>query len=238
MHFPDLSDRFFEAYDRDNVAYGTAPSPLLVSYLQQIEGGGKAIDLGAGAGRDSFALAAAGFHVTCVDTSLRGLQRIEQRALEAGMEHRIATLCCDVRKLELSPNALSAIVATTVLDHIDAAAAEQLWTRMTTALRPGGFIYCQVHTTDDPGCDLAPGCLRDDPISETAGMVVNYFEPNQLASMALGKPANLRVLHYEERLEWDRTHGPDHLHGKAILLAVRPPVATDWYGLNTPFPRP
>ncbi len=232
-----MNDPFFEAYDRDQVAYGTEPSSVLASYLAQVGGSGRAIDLGAGAGRDSLALAAAGYDVTSVDLSQRGLQRIEQRAAAAGLAHRISTLLCDVRHVPLEPNSLSAIVATTVLDHIESKDAETLWQRMTNALRPDGFIYCQVHTTDDPGCPSEPGCLRNDPISETAAMVINYFGPNQLVTMATEPKSRLRILRYEERLEWDCTHGPEHLHGKAVLLAVRTGSYPDWYGYPKAFPK-
>ena len=58
-------------------------------------------------------------------------------------------------------------------------------------------------------------CSSD--LSETADAIAHYFEPNELLSL-LGK--YLRIVHYEERREWDRTHGRPHVHGKAIALAV------------------
>ncbi len=76
----DPTDPFFEPYDRDDVAYGATPSAALNEYLRQIGGTGKALDLGAGAGRDTIALANAGFQVTAVDLSDRGSQRIVERA--------------------------------------------------------------------------------------------------------------------------------------------------------------
>ncbi len=233
-----MSDPFFEAYDRENVAYGTEPSSVLASYLRQVRGSGVAIDLGAGAGRDSLALAAAGFSVTSVDLSVRGLERINERAHDAGVAKQITTLMSDVRNVVLEPESYDAIVATTVLDHIAADEAQTLWGRITRALKPSGFVYCQVHTTDDPGCQREPGCVRRDPISETASAVINYFEANQLAQWAVAPESCLRVLRYEERLEWDQTHGPEHLHGKAVLLAVRSNHYPDWYGYPIAFPRP
>jgi hypothetical protein len=38
-------------------------------------------------------------------------------------------------------------------------------------------------------------------------------------------------------LEWDYTHGPEHLHGKAVLLAVRDGWHPDWYGQPAAFPK-
>ncbi len=255
MIMPEATDPFFEPYDRADIAYGMTPSSAVQAYLDQVilGGGAKgqgvdgqraaldgqiaALDLGAGAGRDTLALARAGYNVTAVDLSRRGLERIEQRAEKAGLLSQITTLAADVRKLEMTPRQYDAIVATTVLDHIPADDAEKVWRRMTEALSDQGFLFAEVHTTEDPGCDQQPGCESDAPVSETAGAVVNYFSPNQLAMWATAENSALRILHYEERLEWDYTHGPEHLHGKAILLAVRRGHHPEWYGQPPAFPR-
>jgi len=232
-----LSDPFFEPYDRDDIAYGDQPSDALAAYLDQVKGGGKALDLGAGAGRDSIVLALAGYHVLSVDLSDRGLERIAQRAEQAGVRSKVETLASDVREIDLPPNSYDAIVATTVLDHIPFADSQTLWKRMTDALTDRGVMYVQVHTTEDPGSDQPPGKDRNAPVSETAAEVINYFSPNQLASWAISTDRRLRILRYEERLEWDYTHGPEHLHGKAVLLAVRSGLFPDWYGQPAAFPR-
>ena len=239
----DLSDTtddpFFEPYDRSEVAYGERPSAPLAAYLRQCPRSGRprALDLGAGAGRDTLALASAGFRVTAVDLSARGLGRIRERAVAASLADRVNTQVEDVRRLEFVPGAYGAVVATTVLDHIPFADAQDVWSRMCAALDDQGVMYVEVHTTDDPGCDSPPGMSRNAPVSETADAVINYFAPNQLAQWAADPRRRLRILRYEERLEWDYTHGPEHLHGKAILLAVRSGHHVDWYGQPAAFPR-
>ncbi|TWU59179.1 Demethylrebeccamycin-D-glucose O-methyltransferase [Rubripirellula tenax] len=231
------ADPFFEPYDRKNVAYGDEPTAAIAAFLDQVDGGGRAIDLGAGAGRDTVALAAAGFDVTAVDLSGRGLERIHERAKSGGVANRVTTKEADVRDVALAANTYNAIVATTVLDHIPAADAMRVWGQMTEALTDTGMLFVEVHTTEDPGSPEHPGCDSDAPISETAGAVINYFRPNQLASWAVDPKSRLRVLRYEERQEWDYTHGPEHLHGKAILLAVREGFYPDWFGQPAAFPR-
>lgn len=233
-------DPFFEPYDREEIAYGDIPSAPVAAYLTQISGiqPGKAVDLGAGAGRDTLALAKAGYDVTAFDLSERGLQRIAQRAAEQGVADRVTTQVADVREIQLAPESCSAIIATTILDHIPIDDATKLWQRLTEALCSRGMIYIEVHTTEDPGCSLPPGCDSDEPVSETADAVINYFAPNQLALWAIEASSQLRILKYEERLEWDRTHGPEHLHGKAILLAVREGYHPPYYGQPAAFPRP
>ncbi|TWU01827.1 class I SAM-dependent methyltransferase [Neorhodopirellula pilleata] len=232
------SDYFFDVYNRDDIAYGMEPSAALEEFLKQAaRPSGKAVDLGAGAGRDSIALALAGYDVTSVDLSDRGLARIAERAVQYRVSDRVKTQLCDVREFEFPRESLDAVIATTVLDHIPAADAETVWQRMCDSLTDCGMLYVQVHTTADPGCDQLPGRDRDVPVSETADAVINYFSPNQLAAWAVAAKSRLRILRYEERLEWDYTHGSEHQHGKAVLLAVRQGYHPDWFGQPAVFPR-
>lgn len=233
-----MSDLFDEAYDRQEVAYGQRPSSPVAEYLRQVGGSGPAFDVAAGAGRDTLALAQAGYRVTAIDLSSRGLERIVERARASGVENNITTRVADAREIEWPVAGLSAVVATTLLDHLPAEDAEPLFARMCDALDDNGFLYAEVHTTADPGSPSEPGRSNAAPVSETATAVVNYFAPNQLIGWALRDSSRLRVLKYEERLEWDRTHGAPHLHGKAILLAVREGHHPDWYGQPPEFPRP
>lgn len=232
------TDPFFDVYDRDDIAYGSIPSAPLRAFLKQCaHHGGQALDLGAGAGRDTIELARQGMKVTAVDLSDRGLDRIVQRGEDASVDGNIRTVRSDVRDFEFPQAVYDAVIATTVLDHIPADDAPAVWSAMTRSLTDRGAIYVEVHTTEDPGSDQLPGSASTAPVSETAGAVVNYYRPNQLVGMAVAAESNLRILHYEERLEWDYTHGPEHQHGKAILLAVRAGCHPDWYGLNNSFAR-
>jgi cyclopropane fatty-acyl-phospholipid synthase-like methyltransferase len=233
----NTTDPFFDFYDREDVAYGLQPSAELAAFLSQCPGTGEALDLGAGAGRDTLALAGAGFQVTSVDVSQRGLDRIAQRAARQNVSDRVTTVCSDVRDLEIAAKKYFAIVATTVLDHIPGDAAQRLWQRLVGGITDDGVLYVEVHTTDDPGCQLSTTSQTQQPVSETAEWVINYFARGALLRMAANEP-RLRVLRYEERYEWDTTHGHEHLHGKAILLATTMANDPKWYGHPEAFPRP
>jgi len=227
---------FFQAYDRDEVAYGLTPSAELASCLQQLKPTGRAIDLGAGAGRDTLALAQAGLDVLAVDLSRRGLSRIVERAGKLQLLDRVETRVADARQVDLPPGQFAVVVATTVLCHLPQADGLALWQRMAAAIQHGGILYAEVHTTEDPGCPLPPGRDNPNPVSETAAAVVHYFKPGELLRWAVSTPS-LRVLRYEERLEWDYTHGREHQHGKAVLLAVRNDYFPPWYGHPLAFPQ-
>ena len=237
----DTADPFFEAYNRDDIAYGETPAPGVQSIIDlttSVETGDRrALDLGAGAGRDSIALAKAGYRVTAVDLSEMGLERINQRAAKAGVGALVTTQAADVRHFDFETGKYDAIIATTVLDHIPANDAQIVWTKILNSLTQTGLLAIEVHSSEDPGSDLPPGCNSTAPKSETAGAVVNYFPPNQLASWATETSADLRILRYEERLEWDYTHGPEHMHGKVSPLAIRKGTSPQWYGQPRMFPR-
>jgi cyclopropane fatty-acyl-phospholipid synthase-like methyltransferase len=222
-------DLFFEAYDREDVAYGLQPSAELAAYLAQVKPRGEAIDLGAGAGRDTLALAKAGLTVRAVDLSDRGLDRVVERARRMRLLDRVTTIVGDARRVDLPERTFSVIVATTVLCHLTEEDGLELWKRISAAINDSGMIYAEVHTTEDPGSDESPGRENRNPVSETASAVVHYFRPGELLRWAMHS-RTLRVLRYEERLEWDYTHGKPHQHGKAILVAVRDGFFPPWYG--------
>lgn len=229
-------DPFYEFYDRDDLTYGLKPSAEIASYVQQASPRGLAIDLGAGPGRNSLALARAGMRVRAIDVSRRGMQLLDEMAAERRLGHLIQTEVADVRDFVWPDDKVGVIVATTVLDHIPIDSANQLWTSIERVLARDGVVYAEVHTTEDPGCDRAPGNANPYPVSETAGGVVHYFGPGELLEMAT-RSGEMRVLRYEERQEWDYTHGDEHHHGKAVLLAVRKGFFPPWYGHPLAFPR-
>ncbi len=229
-------DLFVDLYQRDTPGYGLQPSSELASYLKQVKPQGRAWDLGAGAGRNTLALARAGLHVSAFDLSVTGVQRIDELADELHLGKRIEARVTDIRELQFPVGELSVVVATTVLDHIPTVDFAKVWERIETSLASDGFIYAEVHTTEDPGCTQAPGLDNPFPISETASAVQHYFGPGELLQAAT-KSKRLRVLYYQERQEWDYTHGAPHHHGKAILCAVTRGFYPPWYGYPLAFPR-
>ena len=229
-------DPFFQAYDRDDIAFGFEPSAEVAAYLAQVSPTGLAIDLGAGAGRNALALAQAGLQVRAFDMSKRGLVRLMERARLLGLDHLIETEVADIRSLVLPVHEVTIVVATTILDHMLLVDALEVWKRIEASLTDDGVVYAEVHTTEDPGCRELPGANNPFPRSETACSVKHYYQAGELLQMA-SRSQSLRVLRYEERQEWDYTHGNEHHHGKATLLAVRKGHYPPWYGHPLAFPK-
>ncbi|MEX1091006.1 MAG: class I SAM-dependent methyltransferase [Phycisphaeraceae bacterium] len=205
-------DPFVAVYQREKPAFGDAPSAELVAYLDEHPLTGHALDLGAGPGRNALALAQRGLHVTAIDRSRIGIQRLERAAESRGVADRISAIVADFRTLTWATHRYTVIVAATALDHVPQRDGLILLPVLRQCLQPGGVIFIEVHTTDDPGF------TGIGPASECAAAIAHYFAPGELLELAA---PHFRIIQYDERSEWDDTHGSRHLHGKAILLGVK-----------------
>lgn len=210
--------RFDHVYQKDEKTYGAEPSPELIRFVDQcIRGGGRALDLAAGLGRDSLALAERGFFVTAVDVSEEGLRHLAKQAKQRGLVDQVSVVVQDITTFDFPSDSFDVIVATTAFDHIPREKCRSILPKIASSLTKNGVLYAEVHTTEDPGSPTGFGLQSSAPVSETADAIAHYFEPNELLSTVCG---HLRIIHYEERREWDHTHGQPHMHGKAIALAV------------------
>ena len=212
------ADRFDRVYAKDDETYGSDPSPEIDSFVEQCVRGGRALDLGAGLGRDTLALARRGIEVTAVDVAEAGLEKLVESASAAGLGELVKTRTGDLRSMGFGPDAYDVIIAATVLDHMALEDALPVLDRLAGSLKAGGALYVEVHTTEDPGSPVGSGARKLAPQSETAASVIHYFRSNELLHLLADR---FRVIYYEERLEWDETHGKPHEHGKAVALCVR-----------------
>ena len=214
----DQAARFDRVYRANEQTYGDRPSQELVRYVDQcMRGGGRGLDLGAGLGRDTLALAERGFFMTAVDVAEEGLRHLAEQARRRGLGDRIEVVVQDMAAYDYPMHSLDVIVATTAFDHIERDKCLAILPKVAAALTATGVLYAEVHTTEDPGSPTGFGHELPAPVSETAEAIAHYFEPNELLQLLA---RHLRIIHYEERREWDHTHGRPHLHGKAIALAV------------------
>lgn len=212
------AERFDRVYRKNDHTYGDEPSLELIRFVDQcLSGGGAALDLAAGLGRDTLALAERGLHVIAVDVAEAGLRSLMEQAEKRGLADRVKTVVQDITAFEYQHKMFDAIVATTAFDHIDRASCRTILPKVAAALTDRGVLYVEVHTTEDPGSPTGFGQQLLAPVSETADAIAHYFEPNELLKLL---SEQLRIVHYEERREWDHTHGQPHVHGKAIALAV------------------
>ena len=169
------------------------------------------LDLGAGQGRHALHLARAGAKVRAVDSSPVAMAQLSALAEAEGLE--IITELADVCTYVLPVERYDLIVCSTILDHLETPCRNRLGVEIAAALKPGGVVYCEVFTIEDPGYLSQTGS----GVSETARPVRHYFRTGELRNLF---PA-VTVLEYWEGLKQDRAHGPWHWHGLALIVGIK-----------------
>ncbi|HZD87338.1 MAG TPA: class I SAM-dependent methyltransferase [Gaiellaceae bacterium] len=102
------------------------------------------VDLGAGTGLLSLALAPAVFEVLAVDLSTRMLERLDERARADGLGN-LETLEADLRRLPLGDESATLVVSNYAFHHLDDAGKELALAEARRVLRPGGrLVVCDM----------------------------------------------------------------------------------------------
>ena len=177
-----------EAWDRRYATthrlWSREPDPALVELVSPLDPG-RAVDLGAGEGRNSLWLAQRGWAVTAVDGSQVALQRLTAAASAAGIQ--VATAVADIGEFLARGDSFELVVIANV--HSAPADRETMLDRAAAAVRPGGHLLLVGHHVDSHG--------RAGP-----------QDPSRLyteAALATALPG-LRTLLLERR---ERAHGAD-----------------------------
>lgn len=113
-----------------------AISPLLAAWLPQLPDQGYGLDIAAGAGRHSLALARHGLRVDALDISLVGL-RLLQAQLEPDLP--ICPLVLDLSQGWLPERGYQVIVNFFFLER-------RIWPAMIERLAPGGWLIFETYT--------------------------------------------------------------------------------------------
>ena len=207
----DEKTTFDKFYRKENLSFGEIPSEELRDFLLTTGFRGRALDLGAGDGRNALFLAGAGYDVTGVDLSQVGLDKLRRMAEQRGLASRVHTVCADVRDFVPPAEAFDLVLAVTLFDHLPQEDVAAVFSSATAGLKGGGLLFAQSHTVDDPG-----HAGHNDRASELAPMVHHYFDRNELLRLVMN---DFHVLWYQEKPEEDHSHGRPHHHAFAKVLA-------------------
>jgi 2-polyprenyl-3-methyl-5-hydroxy-6-metoxy-1,4-benzoquinol methylase len=121
-----------------------SPNAALVQFASALAPG-RALDIGAGEGRNSVWLATRGWEVTALDVSDVALGRAAGRARAAGVQLRCAVE--DWREHELAQASLELVVVSFM--HPDRSERPSVYGRAAEALVPGGHLFVTgVHALD------------------------------------------------------------------------------------------
>ena len=151
--------------------------------------------------------------MTAVDISQAGIFKLTSRQdVTPEMKRVLTTAVCDVLDFDWPVNKFDLVLAVTLFDHLEAEHIPDICRKMVRAAKEDGLIFVEVHTDRDPAV------TGEGPISELSSEIKHYFAENEL--LDLFSPY-LRVLIYEDRIEWDYDHGEPHEHGFASLLGKK-----------------
>ena len=147
------------------------PSPFVIEHLP-LAPPGLALDVAAGAGRHTLAIARTGRAVEAIDRDLDACRMLARGAHAEGLPVRV--VCADLERLPLPAGRYALVVDTLYLDRT-------LMPALVRALRPGGLLLIETFTIAqlasghprNPAFTLAPGELP----RLTAGLeVIAYRE--------------------------------------------------------------
>ena len=122
-------------YDRDDLVWTPHPNPILMADLEGVPPG-RAVDLGAGEGRNSVGLARAGWTVTAVDFSEVALAKGRRRAEAEGLV--VDWLVHDLTTLRPPRASVDLVLLSFV--HLEPRLRRRVLRRAARALRPGGSV--------------------------------------------------------------------------------------------------
>jgi tellurite methyltransferase len=189
-------------------------SEWLEAWIQEAPTG-RALDLGAGDGETSLWLAAQGFRVDAVEKDVERYKIL----VKASAGHRIEPHQDDVTRFALSNSNYALIVAHAIFHFLRPTDLWPLADRLSESLVPGGLLFAEVFTTDDPGCvALREGAAREiEPntylVPQPSG-IIHYFTPGELRRTF----AMLEILAYEEA-RYSDPGSQDGYRSGAVLVA-------------------
>jgi SAM-dependent methyltransferase len=135
-----------QRYAAQPLLWKVDPGPFLSGEVSSLPPG-RALDLGAGEGRNAIWLAQHGWRVTAVDFADVALDRGRRLAAEAGVGDRIEWVDADLTGFEPKPSSFDLILVLFV--HPAADDRRRLLKRAAAALAPGGVILVVGYDTQN-----------------------------------------------------------------------------------------
>jgi len=169
-----LTRRF---YDENASAYAANTAGMYdTEWLERFAGllpeGGRVLDVGCAAGRDSEWFVQRGFQVTGLDTS-HNLLALARRAVPTA-----TFVAGNVAEWEFTPGSFEGIWCSCVLLHLSKAVVPEALRHLAEALVDGGIIYILVKSGEGEG-------VEQDPRYGGASKFASYFSLDEIAA-ALG----------------------------------------------------
>lgn len=193
----------FRAANSDEWLLGGEPTQevmVAVTHYRQLYGDApaRALDLGAGEGRNALYLAQQGFDVLALDAAEAGLERIRQRAEAANLLDRVSLESADLRTYTL-PEQVDLMVSAFLVHLLpEPYTFIEQWQQHT---RPGGICVVSTRNRFD----------HDPP---------HYWFPQDFELKQLFVDAGWHVVHAREEDNWRENMGI-HFRERAVVAVKR-----------------
>ncbi len=166
-------ERWNERYAQGLHPFPDAPAPWLVAHRDLLTGGGRALDVACGDGRNARYLAELGYAVDAIDASDVAVAALREAAIERGLD--VTARVVDLEREPLPPGPYDVIVTMNFLQR-------DLFDPLHDALAPGGLLLYetlgQAHVVE-LGRSFNPAYLLEDGELARAFarlQVVDHFE--------------------------------------------------------------
>jgi len=152
----------------DGLLWSAEPNRFLAEETEDLPPG-RALDLGAGEGRNAIWLASRGWQVTAVDYAEIGLEKGRRIATERGVE--VDWICSDL--VHWMPKPESSDLVLVIYMHLPANEMRTVVSRAQNAVAPGGVFLLIGH--DRSNLDQGHGGPQDPAVLYTADDVVSLL---------------------------------------------------------------
>ena len=207
-----MSETFFDRfYTTDADYYGLEARPEFHAFLRALPGPHpRCLDLACGQGRHAIPAARLGAQVHAVDYSAVAIEQLQRlRRSRRPVDHD--GMCRYQEIWSPAPETYDAAFLVSTLSHFEEADLAPLVAMTHRALAPGGRVFVEAFTTEDPAYRGAADA------SETAEALHHFFPPRTLADLF----DEFAISEYREFVEDDLSHGPAHKHGVALLIGEK-----------------
>lgn len=197
--FSDGWDRNYQNFDGSSSAWSDEPQPFIEKALRNITASSTVADLGAGDGRNTRLLVAAGHRVTALDISETALILNARRLHAVGLPPPTPVVS-RIESIPIASGHFDAAVAADVLPQVED--TRRALEEVARILKPGGILFADIFTPRD--CAFGIGEQIGPATFAFKGTRFRFLDAGELEVISVDL---FEVIEAEHCTWWDPPHG-------------------------------